>query len=249
MHWPADHLARLLQAPAAALPTIDFRPEIACCPDCVATLRSHSSTTRTLSTLALGTFCAREFRSRCPTCPGPPLGSRQLASLAPAGQRYGYDLIAHVGLQRFHHLRQRSEIRSDLARRGIALSEGSVSALCDRFLLLLEGLHRLRAPDLRAAMPHGYPLHVDATCDKGRGGLCLCLDGWRGWVLHAARIRSESAAEMGAAIAAALALFGDPVAFMRDLGSAVAKAVADCRPPHIPDLVCQFQYVLSHEMC
>ena len=97
-------------------------------------------------------------------------------------------------------------------------------------------------------LPHGYPLHVDATCDKGRGGLCLCIDGWRGWVLHAARIRSESAAEMGAAIATALALFGDPVAFMRDLGSAAAKAVADCRPPHIPDLVCHFLAALGRKL-
>ena len=105
-----------------------------------------------------------------------------------------------------------------------------MSALCDRFLHLLGCLHRRRAPALQAAMQHGYPLHLDATCDQGRGGLFLCLDGWRGWVLHAARIRSENAAELQPALQATLDDFGPPLAFVRDLGSAMAKAVAACRP-------------------
>ena len=114
-----------------------------------------------LSTLATGTVRARELHRRCPRCPSPPQFSRQLAALAPPGQRYGYDLIAWAGLQRYHHMRQRHEIRAQLAARSIALSDGSLSVLCDRF---------------------------------------LCLDGWRGWVLHAVRIRSENAAELRPAI-------------------------------------------------
>ena len=150
-----------------------------------------------------------------------------------------------VGLQRYHRMRQRPEIRTDLARRGIVLSDGSVSALCDRFLQLLATLHRHRAPALRAAMEHGYPLHLDATCEKRRGGLFLCLDGWRGWVLHAVRIRSESAAELQPALQAVVEAFGQPVAFMRDLGSAGAKAVADCRQPPAVDLVCHFHFLAA----
>ena len=114
----------------------------------------------------------------------PPVAvSAQLAALVPPRQRYGYDLIAWVGLARYHRHRQRREIRADLARQGIRLADGSVSALCDRFLRLLEALHRARVPALRAAMAQGYPLHIDATSDKGRGALFLCLDGWRDWVL------------------------------------------------------------------
>ena len=113
-----------------------------------------------------------------------------------------------AGLQRYHHLRQRAEVRADLAQRGIELSDGSVSALCHRFLQLLEQLHLLRAPALRAAMPNGYPLHLDATCEKGTGGLFLCLDGWNGWVLYAVRIRSENADELRPAIQATLGPLG-----------------------------------------
>ena len=242
--WPADRIARALQGPAAML-VLDFQPATRQCPHCGADLRSQKSKTRTLSTLATGTFRARELRRCCPRCPSPPLVSQQLADLAPPGQRYGYDLIVRAGLQRYHHMRQRQEIRAALARRGIALSDGSVSALCDRFLQLLAALHRQRAPALRAAMEHGYPLHIDATCDKGQGGLFLCLDGWRGWVLHAARIRSENAAELHPAIQATLDAFGHPVAFMRDLGSAAAKAVAACRQPPAVDLVCHFHFLAA----
>ena len=120
-----------------------------------------------------------------------------------------------------------------------------MSALCDRFLHLLGCLHRRRAPALQAAMQHGYPLHLDATCDQGRGGLFLCLDGWRGWVLHAARIRSENAAELEPALQVTLDDFGPPLAFVRDLGSAMAKAVAACRTPPTLDLVCHFHFLAA----
>ena len=224
---------------------LDFAPAARQCPRCGADLRSQKSKTRTLTTLAAGTFRAREIRRRCARCPAPPLVSQPLADLAPAGQRYGYDLIVWVGLQRYLHMRQRAEIRADLARRGSALAAGTVSALCDRFLHLLAALHRQRAPALRAAMQHGYPLHLDATCDKGRGGLFLCLDGWRGWVLHAVRIRAECVAELQPALQAALDAFGPPLAFMRDLGSAGAKAVAACRQPPAVDLVCHFHFLAA----
>ena len=242
--WPAARLTRALQAPTG-LPVVNFEPEARRCPLCAGDLLVRKTRTRTLSTLAAGTFLARETSRQCRPCAAPPVGSRQLSSLAPPRQRFGYDLIVWAGLQRYHHLRQRAEVRADLARRGIELSDGSVSALCDRFLHLLEQLHLQRAPALRAAMPHGYPLHLDATCEKGKGGLFLCLDGWNGWVLYAVRIRSENADELRPAIQATLDAFGHPLAFMRDLGKAGAKAVAACRLPSSADLVCHFHFLAA----
>ncbi len=96
--WPADRIARALQGPLE-LPQFDFRTEDRDCPECGATLRSCKSSTRILTTLAAGTFRARELLLRCPRCTSAPLASAQLAVLAPPGQRFGYDLIAWVGLQ------------------------------------------------------------------------------------------------------------------------------------------------------
>ena len=94
-------------------------------------------------------------------------------------------------------------------------------------------------------MPHGYALHIDATGDKGKGGTFRCLDGWTGWTLHAVRIGSENERELRPAVERTLAAFGDPVAVMRDLGGAGAKAVADCRQRGIPDLLCQYHFLAA----
>ena len=148
---------------------IEFRPADRQCPRCGADLRSHKSQTRTLATLAAGTFRAREIRRRWPRCPTPPLVSQQLADLALPGQRYGYDLIVWAGFQRYRHMRQRQEIRADLARLGIVLSDGSVSALCDRFLQLLAASHLHCAPALCAAMEPQPEECSPATTPSGVG--------------------------------------------------------------------------------
>ena len=243
--WDGPRIARATLADGA-LPRVDYVAEQDHCQHCGQALSRQKSTTRTLVTLAAGTLLAREIRKHCRNCqPAPVAVSRHLAGLAPPGQRYGYDLIVWVGLARYHRHLQREEVRTLLARQGIALSTGSVSALCDRFLTALEALHWQRAPALRAGLPHGYALHIDATCDKGKGGTFRCLDGWTGWTLHAVRIGSENEAELRPAIDRTLAAFGDPVAVMRDLGKAGSKAVEPCRQRGIPDLLCQYHFLAA----
>ena len=206
----------------------------------------YKSQSRGLVTLAAGSFVAREFRTRCRSgCALPAVASRRLAELAPPGQRFGYDLIVWVGLARYRHHLQRSEIQARLARRGIALSSGSLSALCERFLAALERLHWQRAPALREAMAQGYALHLDATSDKGKGGTFVCLDGFRNWVLHAVKIASENEAALRPAVSHTLAVFGDPLATVRDLGSGIANTLAVTRQRGIPDLLCHYHFLAA----
>ena len=192
-----------------------------------------------------GTVQVREIRKRCSVHPSHPVAvSRRLAQLVPRQQRCGYDLIVAVGLARYHRNLQRQEIRTALRlEHGIVLSAGSISVLCNRFLHYLEALHRRHTPALRAAMDTGYPLHIDATSESGKGGLFLCLDGWRGWALHTVKISSENEQELLPAIEQTVAAFGDPVAVVRDLGKAGAKAVAKALQPGIPDLVCHYHFL------
>jgi len=115
--------------------------------------------------------------------------------------------------------------QAELSRQwGIALSTGSLSSLCDRFLTYLEALHLARVPQLRAALGEGYPLHIDATCEHGKGGLFVCMDGWRGWVLVAGRIPSEHEDHLRPLVAKTTRLFGDPIAIVRDRQARVAPA-------------------------
>ena len=139
---------------------------------------------------------------------------------------------------------QRDEIRAELlGQQGIVVSDGSISNLCDRFLRLLEGLHRRRAPLLCAAMNGGYPLHIDATSEHGKGGLFVCLDGWRGWVLHAVKISSENADELRPCLEETIRRFADPIAVVRDLSAAESAAVDSLRAKGIPDLVCHYHFL------
>ena len=227
------------------LPCIDFVAEAEHCPLCGAAVQAQKSKRRRVMTVQAGAFVAREVRKRCSSdSTHPVLVSERLCGLVPPRQGYGYDLIVQVGLARYLSNLQREEIRTELlGEHGIVVSDGSISNLCDRFLLLLEGLHRRRAPALRAAMGGGYPLHIDATSEHGKGGLFLCLNGWRGWVLHAVKIASENADELRPCIEETIGRFGDPIAVVRDLSTAEAGAVEGLRKKGIPDLLCHYHFL------
>lgn len=86
---------------------------------------------------------------------------------------------------------------------------------------------------------------MDATSDKGKGGLFVCLDGWPGWVLHAVKVTAENERELRPAMESTVAAFDRPVAILRDLGGAGAKAVAPYRREAIPDLVCHCHFLAA----
>jgi hypothetical protein len=197
-------------------------------------------------TYAEGIFEAWEFQKECiADSSHPVMKSEALSRLVRPRQRYSYDLIVHVGLARYLRGMQRDEIREELFRkRQIELSAGTVSHLCDRFLLYLEVLHLVRSPYLKAAIEeHGYPLHIDATSEHGKGGLFVCIDGFRDWVLVAGKIESESEANLKPIVERTVELFGDPLAVVRDLGEPGQKAVAFLRKRGVPDLVCHYHFL------
>lgn len=197
-------------------------------------------------TLAAGAFAARELLEQCTRTPWgcPVQGSQALVGVVKAHQRHGYDVIVQVGLARYLGGKQREEIRAELRQqRGIELSSGTVSALADRFLLYVESLHHERASALRETLRGGYALHLDATCEHGKGGLFVCMDGLRQWVLVAGRIASEHKDHLEPLVKKTVALFGDPVATVRDMGEGGAGAVEFLAQRGIPDLICHYHFL------
>lgn len=198
-------------------------------------------------TVSEGVFKAKEILTICPNeaCKRI-VGSGDLHELVMPRHRFGYDLIVHVGLARYLGGMQRGEIQAELLKsKGIRLSVGSISHLCDRFLTLFEALHLSRVPQLKRAMEGGNPLHIDATCDAGKGGLFVCIDGWRQWVLQAGRITTESAEQIKPIVDRTIELFGDPIATMRDLGEPGALAVLPLRERGVVDLVCHRHFLAA----
>jgi hypothetical protein len=194
--WSPAEIARACSSNDKGLARIDFVAEAQSCPVCGGPVKTEKSRTRVVMTVAQGAFEAKEVLKRCaalqPGCAGS-LGSRALSEIVKPRQRYGYDLIVQVGLARYLRGKQREEIVAELyQQRRIELSTGSISHLCDRFLVYLGRLHEHSTARLREAMQDGYPLHMDTTCDRGKGGLFVCIDGFRQWVLAAGRVSAYS---------------------------------------------------------
>jgi len=182
---------------------------------------------RTGLTLSHGRFRLRQTVRGCAS------GCRRrkrpgaLAGLIPPRGVVGYDVMVHVGLERFVRHRQREEIRASLeADYGITLSSGEISVLATRFLSYLERLHHASTPALRAALDAdgGWPLHIDTTGEDGRGTLLVAFAGWRQWVLGAWKIPTERADAILPRLREVIFRFGPPCAIVRDLGRAMAEA-------------------------
>ncbi len=232
---------------AGDLPIVHFVAEAQRCPLCDGALKVYKSRSRQVVTFKAGSFLATETLMQCAGDPNHPvMRSNTLGQLVAHRQRFGYDLVVEVGCARYLENKQRSEIRADLyQRRGIELASGSISHLCDRFLIHLEALHLARAPQLRAILASGYPLHLDATCELGKGGLFVCMDGLRGWVLVAGRIPSEHADHLRPLVERTTHLFGNPVATVQDMGKGGAKAISTLREKGIADLICHFHFLAA----
>lgn len=236
-------MARACATPEGRYPVVEFVAEAETCPHCSRRLQIQKTRRRTVLTLAGGAFVAKEVIKACGAC-AEVFTSAALAHLVPPRKRYGYDLIVYVGLARYLRGKQREEIGAELLEHfALTISTASLSNLCDRFLDHLDALHRARAPALRAALGGGYPLHFDATCEAGKGGVMVCLDGWRGWVLLAGRIPSEHEQHLRPLIERTVALFGDPVATMCDCASAGANAIEGLRGRGVPDLICHYHFL------
>jgi hypothetical protein len=116
------------------------------------------------------------------------------------------------------------------------------------FLAYLERLHGARIMALRTALEHdgGWPLHIDATGEDGRGTLFVAYAGWRRWVLGAWKLPTERADAIVPHLWSVIECFGAPCAVMRDLGRAMIRATEDIvkdQNPNFPVLACHLHFL------
>jgi len=240
--WEATRIHRATESER-----LDFPAETTECPSCGASPGVLKTQEKWIVTLSHGLVRAREIIGECDSGDhARPIvfRSAELRRLVPRHQRYGWDVIVHVGLKRYLEYRQRAEIQRELEQNhGIKLSTGAISLLCDRFIQRLEALHRSRVPQLRTAIKDGYALHIDSTNETGKGGLFVCMEGSRGWYLNSGRIATERWDTIQPVVEETVDLFGLPIATVRDLSKACAKAVKPLRELGVPDLICHFHFV------
>lgn len=224
-------------------PTIYFLPERQKCPICGTTLHVQKTWPKTVVTIDIGAFKAKETVLFCPH-DQTTFNSKELRRLVPKGGTFGFDVIVEVGLALFVRCRNNQEVMMELTAKNTFVSEREVSYLGRKFIIYLALAHRESQPRLRDFMARsgGYILHVDGTCEGDSPNLFCGLDGISELVLDAIKIPSEKKELLIPLFQRIKEQYGDPMALVHDMGKGIIAAVTAVFPG-IPDFVCHFHFL------
>ncbi len=224
-------------------PTLQFRSSLTHCPDCGAELKVQKTKTRTVSTLHVGRFYAREVVLICKQC-AHTYRCNQLHELVPPGGNFGYDVMVYAGEALFLRYRNEEEVVAELAQRNVLISPRGVSLLGMKFITYLAIAHQQRTPNITADMKTrgGYICHLDATCEGGNPLLMSSIDSLSEIVLGNVKLPSEDSAYIEPFLRRIKDNFGIPLALVHDMGGGILKAVKKVFP-NVPDFICHFHFL------
>ena len=224
-------------------PTIHFYPENPELTACGSRLQVQKTRTKTLATLDIGTFLAKETVLFCPQTQTTFI-SEKLRKLAPEGCTFGFDIIVEVGLALFVHCCNNRKIMQGLAAKNVFVSESEISYLGRKFIIYLALAHRESQPQLRELMAQrgGYILHVDGTCEGDSPNLFCGLDGISELVLDTIKIPSEKKELLTPFFQRIKEQYGEPKALVHDMGKGIISAVEDVFPD-VADFICHFHFL------
>ena len=224
-------------------PFIHFCPEIHACPACGSTLHIRKTRERTVVTMDIGAFHAKETVLFCPH-DQKIYPFEQLRNLVPEGGTFGFDVIVEVGLAFFVRCRNNQETMAELVARNVFVSEREISYLGRKFIVYLALAHRTGQPHLRDFMARrgGYILHVDGTCEGDSPNLFCGLDGISELVLDTIKIPSEKKEQLVAFFRRIKKQYGEPKALVHDMGKGIITAVEEVFPG-VADFICHFHFL------
>ena len=227
----------------ASPPAVEFRPEQTHCPGCGTNFKVRKTRTRTVSTLHVGPFRAREVFLHCNSC-GHTQRSDTLGALVPPGANFGYDVMVYAGKALFLRHRNEAEVVAELAQKNVRISPREVSLLGMKFVVYLALAHQRRAPELHADMQTrgGYICHLDATCEGGDPHLMSSIDSLSNIVLGNVKLPAEDEAHIVPFLKRLKAAFGVPLALVHDMGKGILAAVATVFPG-VADFICHFHFL------
>ena len=218
-----------------------MEPKEQSCPVCPASLSVRNTRTHSIVTLNREQSVT-VVTKHCVQHPGTVF--RPVTSLTPPKSKYGFDVIAEIGMLRFLEHRQTKEIHDRFSERGIYIPERTIQNLCQCFLQYVVAVHLESYPEIATLFRQagGYVLHVDGTTTKGRPELLLLKDGWSGIRLLAASIAIESAEEIKPHLEMVQKNFRNPVAAVRDMGSGIEDALVEVFPD-VYILTCHYHFL------
>jgi len=205
------------------------------------------TTRRTVVTRKYGAFEARHVMRQSKVQDGSSrtVRSAELARLVAPGCRYGYDLVAHVGLESFLHGRRLEDIHKELQQGSppIRIPTSSLDELRRRFLFYLGQVHRRAATALREsfAQPGGLTWLIDGTVEPGTPVFFGIQEARTAILLGCWKIPTENTDEMAPCLTEAAHDYGQPKRILHDLSSAMSLA-CETAFPEISHDVCHFHF-------
>ena len=196
---------------------------------------------RTVVSLELGRFQAREIVRHQE---GEQVHrSAQLASLVPPGARYGFDLIAHVGVESFLHGHSLQDIGRDLASgpNPLKVPWSTLWDLQRKFLFYLGHLHQQAAVLIRQYLADQGETTwlLDGTVEPGTPVFLGIEDAASGLLLGGWKLPSEKADDIASCLSEAEKRYGQPAHLLHDLSAAMSGA-CDQALPNVPHFVCHY---------
>ena len=224
-------------------PVVEFRPAMTHCGDCGGELKVRKTRLRTVSTLHVGRFRARELFMICKQCDHT-YRSEELCALVPPGANFGYDVMVYAGKALFLRHRNEAEVVAELAQKNVQISPREASLLGMKFVVYLATAHKRRTPDITSDMQTrgGYICHLDATCEGRDPLLMSSIDSLSEIVLGNVKLPAEDAEHIVPFLERIKEAFGIPLALVHDMGKAILAAVAKVFPD-VPDFICHFHFL------
>lgn len=170
--------------------------------------------------------------------------SPELNQIVPPYSNYAYDVSVHIGISRFLHHKQKSEIQHELKiEYGIKISDSGITYLSDNFLIYCMCVHEQASARINEVQDKrgGYILHIDATVEEDSDMVFVGMNSVNGWILHSKKIKSESHEEIIPALEVIKNRYGDPLAIKRDMGKGMKLAVSEVFP-YKPDKICHYHF-------
>jgi hypothetical protein len=199
------------------------------------------SSIKTVSTLHLGTFCAK---NTIIATENGNMGSQELLGIVAPGTTFGFDVVAKIGDMMFLEHRQASEIKAWLADENIPISESEVEYLSKKYIIYLSLIHEQSTPKIVEIMKKngGYILHLDALGAKGGERLMTGIDSLSDLVLNNEKISSENSEEIISFLKIINSRYGKPLRVVQDMGKGIMNAVKEVFPK-VPILICHFHFL------
>lgn len=206
-------------------------------PDAPTATHGHVQKTvrRTVVSLQHGRFQACEtVHHAAQDARSAPCRSAQLAQIVAAGARYGFDLIAHVGVETYLRGRSLQDLREELAH-GQPVIHIPLSTLWDqqqKFLFYLGCLHRQAGPCLREYLAQHRPVTwlLDGTTEPETAVFFGIEEAAHHLFLGNWKIPSENVEDLIPCLRQAADQFGEPDKLLHDLSGTISAACEQALP-------------------